>query len=91
MALDPDRHAALDGPARLDAAWHTLESARQAAEDLVLVGRARLTDLREEFQDRALGRARHAARRPDRVPFDQGGDDPGPFLCAQSVHTLYYA
>lgn len=62
--------------------------APEAAERLVLVIRARLAQVPNELQDRALGDARHAADRANRAALDESGDDLAAGFQVQAVHGV---
>lgn len=62
--------------------------AGKVADGFVLVLAASLPEIREEFQNYALGGAGHTASRTNAVPFDKGRDNLCPLAAIQLVHTL---
>jgi hypothetical protein len=65
--------------------------ARQIAQGVVLVVRARFPEIDQQLDDRVFRRAGHAHRAADRHALDQAADDLRPLLSRQPVHTDHYA
>lgn len=51
-----------------------------------MIASARIANIGKKFEDGVLSRASHARGAPDRIAFDQGGEDADPVLKRQSIH-----